>query len=293
MASLGREQIMVFAIQSSADYWPQAQVLIDSILRFHSRPNTEIYVQWFGPGSIPTKQEVTFLTPEDCREQEPLSHYKNVADRIAANRPAFLLKLLALALNRSQFVVLGADCLLFAPIHPLSLLGDFLMTMAPHCLKPLPDDGKCPDNHNIIKAGYLNCDMIAFLRDDRTRLFLTWLNVQLETGILRDADDAAHSISDQSWWNFAPSFVPAFKINRHPGYNVAYWNLHERPLTKKGQMLFAWDRPLVVLHFSGFDCTQDPDGAIELSRYQNRIEPAGILLELCRDYLKKVQTYGY
>ena len=57
---------------------------------------------------------------------------------------------------------------------------------------------------------------------------------------------------DQKWGDLFPSFVDGAKILRHPGYNIAYWNLHERKI--KGSSKKGWTangKPLRFLHFSG------------------------------------------
>ncbi len=65
--------------------------------------------------------------------------------------------------------------------------------------------------------------------------------------------------------DMVPGMFAGVRILREPGYNVAYWNLHERavactdPLTVNGE-------PLHFFHFSGFD----PDKLWVVSKYQDR-----------------------
>jgi hypothetical protein len=67
--------------------------------------------------------------------------------------------------------------------------------------------------------------------------------------------------------NFAPLFFDKVKIFTAPGYNMAYWNLHERTLSSVNNKYFVNDKyPLIFYHYSGYNVNH-PD---VISRYQNR-----------------------
>ena len=73
--------------------------------------------------------------------------------------------------------------------------------------------------------------------------------------------------SDQSWLNFVPLFFKGVGIIKHPGCNVAYWNLHERNIEEKGNSYFVnKEFPLLFFHFSGYSINHP--GLI--SRHQDR-----------------------
>jgi hypothetical protein len=59
---------------------------------------------------------------------------------------------------------------------------------------------------------------------------------------------------DQRWLDLAAASSQLIGVMRDPGFNVAYWNLHERALRRNG--LDKWtvnDSPLKFFHFSGYD----------------------------------------
>ena len=57
-------------------------------------------------------------------------------------------------------------------------------------------------------------------------------------------------------------------IEKHLGYNVAYWNLHERMLSSNdNHWVINNSTPLQFFHYSGYLIAK-PD---EVSKYQNRI----------------------
>lgn len=69
--------------------------------------------------------------------------------------------------------------------------------------------------------------------------------------------------------NFLPVFVPGTHIERNPGYNAAYWNLHERTFSyQNGTYFVNEEHPLVFFHYSGYD----PAKPEILSKYQDRFE---------------------
>ena len=58
---------------------------------------------------------------------------------------------------------------------------------------------------------------------------------------------------DQKWIDLAPSFFPKLKILHNVGLNVAFWNLHDRFLSKVNNQWFVnGNIPLVFFHFSSF-----------------------------------------
>src|SRR5690606_24035113 len=92
--------------------------------------------------------------------------------------------------------------------------------------------------------------------------------------------------------------VPALfehTVLRDPGFNVAYWNLHERPLTKTADgTVTAGGSPLRFFHFSGYrperpwlltlHCARKP--RVLLSEHP-------VLRELCDAYGAALREAGY
>src|SRR5439155_27055532 len=96
---------------------------------------------------------------------------------------------------------------------------------------------------------------------------------------------------DQRWIDFAPGLVKSFHVLRDPGYNVAYWNLPSRELSRTPEGVEVSGRPLRFFHFSGYD----PRRPEELSLHQNRIrlddDPA--LRVLCDEYGRELFGSGF
>jgi hypothetical protein len=71
---------------------------------------------------------------------------------------------------------------------------------------------------------------------------------------------------DQNWLNFVPLFFNNVQVLRHPGCNVAYWNLHERRVEKKDNDYIVNEEPLIFFHFSGYSMHQPQ----KISKHQDR-----------------------
>jgi hypothetical protein len=56
---------------------------------------------------------------------------------------------------------------------------------------------------------------------------------------------------DQLWVNYVPVFYDNSYILKHPGYNMARWNLHERSLNANYCVNQSF--PLRFFHFSGYN----------------------------------------
>jgi glycosyltransferase involved in cell wall biosynthesis len=92
--------------------------------------------------------------------------------------------------------------------------------------------------------------------------------------------------TDQRWVDLLSAFLPKLVVLRDPGYNIAYWNLHERTIrrTDDGWRVTFSDGTecdLVFFHFSGFSPKRP-----ELSKHENRFQdrPPGDVGQLLTQY---------
>jgi hypothetical protein len=156
--------------------------------------------------------------------------------------------------------------------------------LTPHITAPL-QDGKEPSDLTIMKSGVYNLGFLGLRNDsDGRRLAKWWAD---RCFFHCRVDIAGNMFTDQRWMDLAPTFVSNPYILRHPGYNVAYWNLPHREVVKaaNGKWLVNGKR-LVFFHFSGID----PDKPAQFSKHQNRYSPnnLGLVNELCDLYRSKV-----
>ena len=98
--------------------------------------------------------------------------------------------------------------------------------------------------------------------------------------------------TDQIWINFAPLLFEKVHILRHPGYNMAYWNLHERMLSDSRTVVKnSESTQLIFFHFSGYN----PIKPENMSIYQNRFsfENRNDVTNLFKDYSAKLIENNY
>lgn len=200
----------------------------------------------------------------------------------------------ALALHYQLQVRGVAECYFLDP--DMLVTGDFTLPtqaqgsdllVTQHALKPFPDDRQLPCEQEIVIAGSINGGFIYARNSAASQPAVDWL-VQ-HTRYNWFVAPAYGMYGDQHWLSFLPQFfAPAAGILRDPGVNIAYWNLHERPLQKTADGYTVAGHPARLFHFSGFAV----DGA-GLTRHSQRRFDAGtesLLPELVGDYRRQVQA---
>ena len=190
-----------------------------------------------------------------------------------------------------RVIYLDPDVQLYRPLDEvLRLLDEGAdVVLTPHLLAPLPADGCRPDELDIRRAGACNLGFCALRDSANARAFLGWWREKLATQCVVDQDRGL--FVDQSWIDLAPGLFPNVAILRHPGCNVAYWNIGQRPIARAADGGWsAAGAPLAFFHYSGFD-PFDPEA---LSRLQNRYRLAdlGAARELAQDYAARLIENG-
>ena len=189
-----------------------------------------------------------------------------------------------------QAIYLDPDIQLYSPLHEVFRgLEDHSLVLTPHMMKPL-QDGKHPSDLSIMKSGVYNLGFAAITNDQDGRGLVDWWCDRLFAHCRVDV--AANIFTDQRWMDLSPVFVERPFILRHPGYNVAYWNLVHRTV-EQGPDGTWWSNglPLAFFHFSGIK----PEDPTLFSKHQDRftIETLGPVAQLCDEYRAKVLANGW
>jgi len=190
-----------------------------------------------------------------------------------------------------QVAYLDPDILVKAPLQPVwNGLDGHSCVLTPHHLQPL-QDGRHPNDLAIMKSGVYNLGFLGLRNDEDAVRLARWWADRLLTGCRVDLP--GHMFTDQRWMDLAPAFVPRTLILRHPGCNLAYWNLPHREVRGSAAAGFTVDgQPLVFAHFSGIK----PDDPRSFSKHQDRytadtLPPA--MAELCAEYRSRVMRNGW
>ena len=187
-------------------------------------------------------------------------------------------------------IYLDPDIQLYAPMEEVFTgLEDHSLVLTPHMMKPL-DDGKHPSDLSIMKAGVYNFGFVALKNDQDGRGLIRWWSDRLFAHCRVDVP--GNMFTDQRWMDLSPAFVERPLLLRHPGYNVAYWNLVHRTIDQDEHGEWrANGRPLVFFHFSGIK----PEDPTVFSKHQDRftIETLGVVADLCVEYRNCVLGNGW
>lgn len=141
------------------------------------------------------------------------------------------------------------------------------VVLTPHLTAPLDDD-RHPSDLAILQSGTYNLGFLALRRSDDSSRLLRWWQGKLVRDCVVDIPRGL--FTDQKWMDLVPGFFEHVHVERHPGWNVAYWNLLHRRVESGADGYTVNGLPLFFFHFSGYD---PRSGSI--SKHQDRYTLAG------------------
>jgi hypothetical protein len=173
-----------------------------------------------------------------------------------------------------------SDIELFTPLAEVeaALAHGANLVLTPHILQPAPDQHS---EEALLRSGSLNAGFVAVAPTSQGHDFVAWWGERLRTGCTLEA-----TCGDQKWLELVPSICDGVAILRHPGYNFACWNAHERPLSCLGGTWTAAGRPLRFVHYTKWNL-REQDSEEYLARYF-RLEYQAFA-GLFADYQKKIR----
>jgi glycosyltransferase involved in cell wall biosynthesis len=162
------------------------------------------------------------------------------------------------------------------------------IVLTPHLRAPYGDDLR-PREIDILRSGTYNLGFIALRRGETTKKLLHWWAQNTENDCVVDFPNGL--FVDQKWMDLVPGYFGDTELLHEPGYNAAYWNVHERDITRVSGRYHAGTHPIAFFHFSGFD----PDHPLRLSKHQNRhdLRSMPALRSLCASYRERLIAEGY
>ncbi|MES2902545.1 MAG: glycosyltransferase, partial [Pseudomonadota bacterium] len=203
--------------------------------------------------------------------------------------------------GHDQVLYIDPDIYLYQPLGDVFALldGGASVVLTPHLLAPV-EDTLAPGDLAIRRVGTYNLGFCALAAQPATRSFLAWWQGKLARDCIVDLESGV--FVDQSWIDLVPGMFDNVAVLRHPGYNVAYWNLAQRAVTAGPNGYLVNGQALKFFHYSGVD----PQRPESVSKHQNRftlasVSPAvkALLLEYCDRVIANGQPryaglpYGY
>lgn len=147
-----------------------------------------------------------------------------------------------------SILMIDPDVLITAPLDELfNNLHEASILLFPHMVSPSEKPASAVEI-NVLRSGVFNCGLLGFKRCEETQTFIKWWQTRLDE-YCHNAQEKGFFV-DQKWMNFVPCLFPQSRIIHDPAYNVAYWNLSERPLLGASGRYTIQGSPLRCFHFS-------------------------------------------
>ena len=185
--------------------------------------------------------------------------------------------LLASSLN-TQVVYLDPDMQVYGALTEIDqLLDESSFVLTPHLLEPPSNEHSVVSNEiaGAMIHGVYNLGFFAVKNTGEGFEILNWWESRLKKYC--KAETGRGLITDQKWFDIATIYFKDISVLRHPGYNVAPWNLAERFLTTENGVIYVDKFPLRIFHFSSFDSNVHVEMLI-------KFDSSNIALKLNGDY---------
>ena len=219
----------------------------------------------------------------------------DVTELATAVKPFFLRWLLETHALPGVFY-LDPDILVTAPLDVLyaRLLSGGGLLLTPHLTTDFPEDGLTPDERHVLRSGMFNLGFLGLRAGAPAAQFLPWIEHKLTDRCV--IDHAAGLFVDQRFFDLAPFLFPELcDVERHPGYNVAYWNLHSRTLAPDpngaANRWLCNGETLCFFHFSSYNPTRPESISGHQTRFRLADRPD--LQAIFERYRTELWRHGY
>ena len=171
----------------------------------------------------------------------------------------------------------------------LDLMRKHPILLTPHLLEPPEGGAQIRRERNILQSGVYNVGFLGVSATPTARSFLSWWGDRLREHCRHDVPRGLHF--EQRWLDLVPGFFEGVGIVRDPGFGVGHWNLPDRDVIVRGDLVTVDGHAGRFVRFSGFD----PDRPGRVTRYSSRLDMAevGGAGELFRRYAALLGEAGY
>lgn len=271
----------------SNNYLHFARTLMQSVARQHPQADRYCVIvdRDLGPANALAKEFQSLrLDQLNLPDSDDFLFQYNILELNTAVKPWALAHLLQRGYQ--NVVYIDPDIALYSPMDEVFCLleegADLVLT--PHLLAPI-NDLLLPAEIDIRRAGTYNLGFCALRSGGNMQALLAWWQAKLRRDCVNAQDRGI--FVDQSWMDLVPGLFPNVAVLRHPGYNVAYWNIAQRPVAHHSGNFLVAGGPLVFFHYSGLN----PLSPHAVSKHQNRFTLDTVSLpikNLINDYCRQV-----
>ena len=239
----------------TANYLSHARTLFQSIKKFHPGAHcAALLIDKVEKRFDPSDEDFEIIPVEtlNLSDLRQLLFKYTPWERVMFFKPVVLKTMLKRLAHINKFFYFDSDCFVTGSLQvALTELDDCNLLLTPHFLKQVPDARKI-NELLFLRIGIFNLGFLGIRRTETGINFLSWWEKKLKWGCFSNPLNGF--FVDQKWIDIVPTLFSRVSIFRHPGYNVATWNVLERPISDAGlsNLYQADGAPLVVFHFSGF-----------------------------------------
>jgi hypothetical protein len=237
---------------ASANYLPLVRSLSISYCKHH--PDHEFYVLIVARGLDRSKfaQEpyrAVFLEDIGLPDLSTLAMKYGILELNTNVKPRFMLYLLE-QMNLGQLLYLDPDIFVYSRLDPVfELLSGHDMVLTPHLTVP-SINRIAGFEQDVLFNGTYNLGFLGVRKADESIRMLRWWDKRCRD--LGFSEGRTGLFVDQKWINLVPGLFDSVALCKHPGCNMASWNLEERTLTGDGERYRVnGTLPLYFFHFSG------------------------------------------
>ena len=153
-----------------------------------------------------------------------------------------------------QVVYLDPDMQVYGPLNEIDqLLEQSSFVLTPHLIEPPSSEESIVSNEiaGAMVHGIYNLGFFAVKNSREGFEILNWWETRLTRYCKAETEKGI--FTDQKWFDIATVYFQGISILKHPGYNVAPWNLGERFMKSENDSILVDNLPLKIFHFSSYD----------------------------------------
>lgn len=254
----------------TANYLAQAKAVADSFIAH----NTDYRFVICLLDKVDARFDVAEFQPHEVLEVEDLQipYFVEMYTRYSmfelsnAMKPFFAEYLYKRRADLNILIYLDSDMIVFDSFKFVEeVLAESAICFTPHVLTTIPKDDFLPNESGFLNSGIYNGGFFALSIVDEAKRFIEWWKEKLRHYCFHKVCEGL--FVDQIWLNLVPLYFDKVHILKHPGFNVAYYNLHERRVSKVDDKFYVNDQyKLALFHYTGYDLAE-PE---LISKYQNR-----------------------
>lgn len=250
MSVVAENNYAVFTVCNLA-YLPKALVLAESLLEFNNCKLHIFIIDKKVDVELPVSlSKFTWIEDVGVPNLYQLAFKYDITEFSTSVKPFITLKLLE---SFDKVIFLDPDTCVYHSLDGIfDELNDHPIVLTPHYVTPQNND-LAESDVGMLRFGSFNLGFYAVNRSDEALSFLRWWSDRCFRFCYFEAQFGLST--DQKWVSIAPCFFPNLYVSFNMGYNMAFWNVHERVLGKSldGEYIVNAQYPLIFFHFSSYD----------------------------------------